>query len=111
MLARAGWNDGAPARVRGLTGITLDRDQHLIIYRGKSCTPQRYEMAVCVYLAANPGFVRSRPQIMDAIYPDNLDVSERAIDSIVKRIRALFGAEFGINPIGTLRGVGYRWVD
>ena len=38
-------------------------------------------------LAVRPGHVKQRHVLMDAAYPDNMDVDDRTIDSHIKRIR------------------------
>jgi two-component system response regulator BaeR len=38
-------------------------------------------------LAARPGHVLSRSQLLDRVYADDLDVSERAVDSHMKNLR------------------------
>jgi two-component system, OmpR family, response regulator ChvI len=61
-------------------------------------------------LARRPGVVFTRDQLMDQAYPDRTSVSDRTIDSHVKRIRKKFAA---IDPaFGALEGVygaGYRY--
>ena len=61
-------------------------------------------------LAARPGHVRSRDQLMDAAYDDDVYVDDRTIDSHIKRIRKKFRA---VDPdfahIETLYGIGYRY--
>ena len=61
-------------------------------------------------LAQYPGHVKSRDQLMDAAYGDQVYVDDRTIDSHIKRMRRKFrdiDAEFG--HIETLYGIGYRY--
>jgi len=54
--------------------------------------------------------VKSRDQLMDAAYGENIYVDDRTIDSHIKRLRKKFkqnDTEF--NEIETLYGVGYRY--
>jgi len=56
--------------------------------------------------------VKSRDQLMDAAYDDQVYVDDRTIDSHIKRIRKKFRAndsEFA--SIETLYGVGYRYQE
>lgn len=48
-------------------------------------TPKEFELLHI--LAARPGLVFSRSQLLDRLHPDNLEVSERAIDSHMKNLR------------------------
>ncbi len=61
-------------------------------------------------LAARPGHVRSRDQLMDAAYADDVYVNDRNIDGHIKRIRKKFKVvDPGYAEIETLYGVGYRY--
>ncbi|MDP7651479.1 MAG: winged helix-turn-helix domain-containing protein, partial [Rhodospirillales bacterium] len=61
-------------------------------------------------LAARPGHVKNRDQLIDAAYGENIYVEDRTIDSHVKRLRRKFK---DIDPdfaqIETLYGIGYRF--
>jgi len=58
-------------------------------------------------LAAHPGRVYSRGELIDAAYRDHRVVSERTIDSHVKNLRRKLLAR-GLDAIGSVYGVGYR---
>jgi two-component system response regulator ChvI len=61
-------------------------------------------------LARRPGHVKSRDQLIDAAYGENIYVDDRTIDSHIKRLRKKFkdvDPEFA--QIETLYGVGYRY--
>lgn len=58
-------------------------------------------------LLAYPGRVFSRDQLMDGAYTDHHIVSDRTIDSHVRRVRRKFG-RFDADPVETVHGVGYR---
>ena len=61
-------------------------------------------------LARRPGVVRTRDQLMDAAYPDRVSVSDRTIDSHVKRIRRkLTSVDGGFDAIEAVYGAGYRY--
>jgi two-component system OmpR family response regulator len=59
-------------------------------------------------LAARPGVVFNREQIMAAAYPENLNVSDRTIDSHIRNIRAKFASVGCASAIETVHGVGFR---
>jgi two-component system, OmpR family, response regulator len=91
--------------------VTIDRDRKLVIWRGKSCRLTGRQFAMVAYLAAHPGFVRDRGQIIaqqDAGWPE---VQDDAVTSTVKRIRAAFRRDLGVDPIGTMRDGGYYWKE
>ena len=57
-----------------------------------------------------PGVVLSRAQLMERAYAWDNHVTERTIDTHVRRIRAKF-RECGVDPIATVHGVGYKAPD
>ena len=62
-------------------------------------------------LARRPCLVKSREQLMDAAYPDRVSVSDRTIDSHVKRIRRkLEACDPSFAAIEGVYGAGYRYV-
>ena len=67
------------------------------------------EFAILRAMAARPGQVFTRDALMDIAYPDRRVVSDRTLDSHVRHIRAKFAA-LGAEPIGTVHGLGYRFV-
>ena len=63
-------------------------------------------------LAQRPGFVKSRDQLMDVAYDDQVYVDDRTIDSHIKRLRKKFKqADDNFEAIETLYGVGYRFKE
>jgi len=68
------------------------------------------ELLLLQALAVRPGAVLSRDRLMDGAYPDNTTVSDRTIDSHVKRIRRKFIAiDSGFTAIESVYGAGYRY--
>lgn len=68
------------------------------------------EFMILETLASRPGFVKSRDQLMDAAYQDDVYVDDRTIDSHIKRLRKKFRAvDHDFRGIETLYGVGYRF--
>ena len=61
-------------------------------------------------LVRRPGIVKTREQLMLDAYPDRVSVSDRTIDSHVKRIRRKFQAVApGFDHIEGVYGAGYRY--
>jgi two-component system response regulator ChvI len=81
-------------------------------WRGRQVGLTVTELLLLQALARRPGVVRTRDQLMDAAYPDRVSVSDRTIDSHVKRIRRKFAA---VDPdfaaIEGVYGAGYRYVE
>ena len=108
--AAAGTGDGGePAIHRG--DLVLDPARHLCAWKGAPVALTVTEFLILKALAARPGHVRSRNQLMDAAY-DDVYVDDRTIDSHIKRMRRKFRE---IDPefarIETLYGIGYRYAE
>jgi two-component system response regulator ChvI len=100
----------APAErlVRGR--LDMDPARHKVRWGGTEVVLTVTEFMILEALAQRPGFVKSRDQLMDAAYQDDVYVDDRTIDSHIKRLRRKFRAvdpEF--KAIETLYGVGYRF--
>ncbi len=106
----AGEGDGEPQIVRG--DLVLDSARHECSWRGAGVTLTVTEFLILKSLVSRPGHVRSRDQLMDAAYDDNIYVDDRTIDSHIKRIRKkLKAVDQSFSQIETLYGVGYRYND
>ena len=96
--------------VRG--ALVLDEDRHLCTWQGEALSLTVTEFLLLKALAQRPGHVKSRNQLMDAAYGDQIYVEDRTIDSHVKRIRKKFRAiDPTFSQIETLYGVGYRYTS
>jgi two-component system OmpR family response regulator len=65
------------------------------------------ELAVLAALLERPGIVLSRAELVERGHEDGTVVTERTIDSHVRRIRRKFEVH-GVDPIATVHGVGYK---
>ena len=99
-----------PLLVRGR--LTMDPARHKVIWDGKDVTLTVTEFMILEALAQRPGVVKSRNQLLDIAYQDDVYVDDRTIDSHIKRIRRKFRAvDPQFDAIETLYGVGYRFED
>ena len=90
--------------------LTLDPARHDCLWEGRPVRLTVTEFLLLQSLAQRPGFVKSRDNLMDAAYDDQVYVDDRTIDSHIKRMRKKFrqvDPEF--DAIETLYGVGYRY--
>ena len=70
------------------------------------------EFLILEALAQRPGHVKSRDQLMDAAYGENIYVDDRTIDSHIKRLRKKFrDTDDSFTQIETLYGIGYRYKE
>jgi two-component system response regulator ChvI len=90
--------------------LTLDPARHDCLWDGKPVKLTVTEFLLLQSLAQRPGFVKSRDNLMDAAYDDQVYVDDRTIDSHIKRMRKKFRQVDGeFDAIETLYGVGYRY--
>ena len=79
-------------------------------WAGKDVSLTVTEFLILEALAQRPGVVKTRNQLLDVAYNDDVYVDDRTIDSHVKRIRRKFRvADPAFDAIETLYGVGYRF--
>ncbi|AKH42044.1 two-component system response regulator ChvI [Altererythrobacter atlanticus] len=92
--------------------LAMDPARHQVTWDGRPVSLTVTEFLILEALAQRPGVIKSRNQLMDAAYPDDVFVDDRTVDSHIKRLRRKFRAadpEFG--AISTLYGAGYSFSD
>ncbi len=100
----------ANVMVRG--DLVLDESKHQCTWRGQDIQLTVTEFLLMKALATRPGNVKSRDQLIDAAYGENIYVDDRTIDSHVKRIRKKFRTvDDEFNQVETLYGIGYRYKE
>ena len=118
VLRRAGIDSGgAPVDAAGAAAkaikrgrLTLDPARHDCLWDNKPVRLTVTEFLLLQSLASRPGFVKSRDNLMDAAYDDQVYVDDRTIDSHIKRMRKKFRqVDKTFDAIETLYGVGYRY--
>ncbi|AQR72953.1 response regulator transcription factor [Sphingomonas sp. LM7] len=102
----------APAESLERGRLVMDPARHRVTWGGTNVTLTVTEFLILETLAQRPGIVKTRNQLMDAAYQDDIYVDDRTIDSHIKRVRRKFrqvDPEF--DAIETLYGAGYRFSD
>jgi len=90
--------------------LLMDPARHKILWDGRVVNLTVTEFLILETLAQRPGVVKSRNQLLDIAYSDDVYVDDRTIDSHIKRIRRKFRAvDPAFDSIETLYGVGYRF--
>ena len=90
--------------------LVMDPARHKVRWDERDVTLTVTEFLILEALAQRPGVVKSRNQLLDVAYHDDVYVDDRTIDSHIKRIRRKFRATDGqFDAIETLYGVGYRF--
>ncbi|MEM9434219.1 MAG: response regulator transcription factor [Pseudomonadota bacterium] len=100
--------EASQVMVRG--ELTMDPLRHTVTWKGNDVSLTVTEFLLLQALAQRPGFVKSRDQLMDVAYDDQVYVDDRTIDSHIKRLRKkMRTADDDFNAIETLYGIGYRY--
>jgi two-component system, OmpR family, response regulator ChvI len=115
LLRRAGYatveRDAADAAIV-VGALTLDPLRLSVSWNGTAVRLTVTEFLLLQALVRRPGIVKTRDQLMDDAYPDRVSVSDRTIDSHVKRIRRKFlEADPTFARIEGVYGAGYRYVQ
>jgi two-component system OmpR family response regulator len=97
----------ADAKVLSHGALMLDLDAVRASWNGRDVALTATEFGILRTLMTRPGKVYTRDSLMDGAYAVEKVVSDRTIDSHVRRLRAKFEA-IGAAPIETLHGIGYK---
>jgi len=92
--------------------LVMDPARHKVVWNGRDVSLTVTEFLILEALAQRPGVVKTRNQLLDVAYHDDVYVDDRTIDSHIKRMRRKFRAidpEF--DAIETLYGAGYKFED
>ena len=100
----------APAVTAG--ALTIDPARRLARMNGRDIELTAHEFDLLYLLATNRGIVFSRHSLMQRVWGDELHVTERSVDSLVKRLRKKIEMDQS-NPtfILTVWGAGYKFAD
>lgn len=102
----------APTEILQRGRLAMDPARHRVTWEDLPVTLTVTEFLILETLAQRPGIVKTRNQLMDAAYQDDIYVDDRTIDSHIKRVRRKFrqvAPEF--DAIETLYGAGYRFSE
>jgi two-component system response regulator ChvI len=101
-----------PERVSIAGSLSLDLLRYTATWKDRPLVLTVTEFLLLQALVRNPGHVKTRDQLMAQAYPDQTFVSDRTIDSHVKRLRRkLEECDPGFAAIETVYGLGYRFVS
>lgn len=105
VLRRAGIAEPPVQDRLELGGLTIDTRTHVVMVDDEviDLAPKEYDLLV--YLAEDPGSLRSRDQILRAVWDENWWGSTKTLDVHIASLRRKLGKA---DLIVTVRGVGYR---
>ena len=94
---------------------TLNFDEIIFNLSGKEMTVKnekvpltKSEYLICEFLARNSGQVFSKEKIYESVFGYEGESDSSAITEHIKNIRSKLG-EFGLSPLETIWGIGYKW--
>lgn len=108
-MARSGGSDSGPAQITA-GELVIDEDAYSARVRGSSLDLTYKEFELLKHLAQYPGHVFTRAQLLQEVWGYDYFGGTRTVDVHVRRLRAKLGPEHE-SLIGTVRNVGYRFVD
>ena len=91
-------------------GLVLDEHRYRATLHDHDLELTAVEFKLLQFLIDNPGRIYGRQQLMDKIYPDERSVSDRTVDSHIKKLRRKIEAvDPEANLIHSVYGVGYKF--
>lgn len=93
-------------------GLAIDSARRRVRVRGEDADLTAQEFRLLFELATHPGIVFSREALLTRVWPDHTYVTERSVDSLVKRLRRRIERD-PANPeiVLTVWGSGYKCAD
>lgn len=92
------------------SNFNVDETTATVTINGASCELTAVELGLLKTMAEKPGRIFSRNQLMARIYPDNRIVSDRTIDSHIKKLRQRLGKlDDNAEYIHSVYGIGYKF--
>ncbi len=95
------------ASVFSISGLSINKEQRRVSILGEPVALTFSEFEVLALLAAHPGRVFTRGQIIRQVKGEDYPVTDRAVDVQIVNLRRKLG-EWGTAHIETIRGIGYR---
>ena len=91
--------------------LTLDKQRRELVVDGQEVRLSTLEFDLLAALAASPGRVFSRPQLLEEVWGYDFFGDERVVDVHVRSLRRALGDDATApSVIGTVRGVGYKFL-
>ena len=111
-LPGGGDSEARPSEAIARGRLTMDPARHHVTWDGRPVSLTVTEFLLLEALAARPGVIKSRNQLMDAAYTEDVFVDDRTVDSHIKRMRRKFrSVDRDFSAISTLYGAGYSFTD
>ena len=101
---------GEPAKELVFPGLSVNIGSYTVTYRGKNVEMPPKEIELLNFLAAHPGTVFTREQLLEQVWGYDFFGDSRTVDVHVKRLREKLtdSEQFGWS-LKTVWGVGYKF--
>jgi len=91
--------------------LKIEVSSRRVFVEGKEVNLSKKEFDLLLILAMNEGVVFTREKLLDLIWPEEVDVSPRVVDTTVKRLRKKIEKDPNTpKHVKTVWGVGYKFV-
>ena len=111
LLRRGEREEGATTALLRVHDLVIDRERYVVERPGtdesETFRLPRKEFELLYFLAASPGRVFSREELLDGVWGTDVYVVDRTVDVHVRKIREKLGSAY----IETVKGVGYRLAE
>jgi DNA-binding response OmpR family regulator len=99
------------SRVMTFDGLQIDVERREVVRNDKSVDVTALEFDLLAALAAEPGRVFSRRQLLERVWGWDFFGDERVVDVHIRNLRKALGDDASHSAIvGTVRGVGYKFL-
>lgn len=102
LLRRSTEEDGENKLI--LEDITINKETYKVMFKEKEFSLPKKEFELLLLLAASPGRVFKRKEILDHVWGSEVVVGGRTIDVHIRKLREKFGSR----RFSTIKGVGYK---
>jgi DNA-binding response OmpR family regulator len=100
-----------PARRLRFPDLEIDLDRREVVARGRPVALSTLELDLLAALAAAPGRVFSRRQLLERVWGYDFYGDERVVDVHIRNLRRRLGDDAAApRVVGTVRGVGYKFL-
>lgn len=90
--------------------LQIDTSTYKVYLEGQELSLTHKEFEVLSWMAAHPGQLFTRQQLLDQLWQEDLNVTDRAVDALIRRLRdKLKDPVTEPRFIETVRGMGYRF--
>ncbi|SEG82737.1 response regulator transcription factor [Marinobacterium lutimaris] len=107
-LLRRAAGHASPKMVFG--PLTLDTTARTVTLNGEAVKLTSYEYRTLEYLVVNAGKTISKAELTEHLYHQDFDRDSNVLEVFIRRLRQKLDPDQTLQPIETVRGLGYRFV-